>query len=91
MQVIWIKWLLFFHQRPGNNQHLGGQFNSHFGFNAALTLSTAQHMGEVSAKVRVGKNRGDAYDFMRFESNSTLKMYEKESMPEADKPCQLPG
>jgi hypothetical protein len=25
------------------------------------------------------KNRGDAYDFMRFESNSTLKMYEKES------------
>ena len=35
-----------------------------------------------------GKNRGDAYDFMRFESNSTLKMYEKESMPEADKPCR---
>jgi hypothetical protein len=34
------------------------------------------------------KNRGDAYDFMRFESNSTLKMYEKESMPEADKPCR---
>ena len=32
---------------------------------------------------------GDAYDFMRFESNSTLKMYEKESLPEAGKPCQL--
>ena len=53
MQVIWIKWLLFFHQRPGNNQHLGGQFNAHFSFNAALTLSTAQQVGEVSAKVRV--------------------------------------
>ena len=53
MQVIWIKWLLFLHQRPGNNEHLGGQFNSHFSFNAALTLSTAQHIGEVSAKVRV--------------------------------------
>ena len=38
---------------------------------------------------KLGGKERDAYDFMRFESNSTLKMYEKESMPEADKPCQL--
>ena len=36
---------------------------------------------------KLGGKERDAYDFMRFESNSTLKMYEKESMPEAGKSC----
>jgi hypothetical protein len=29
----------------------------------------------------------NAYDFMRFESNSTLKMYENEPIPQAGKSC----
>jgi len=47
----WVKGLLSLHQRPGNDQHLGGDLHPHLGADAFLPLATFQEPVVVVSEV----------------------------------------
>ena len=44
---------LFLHQSPGNNQHLGCQFQPNLGLNAFLLLPALEFLREIHHKVLI--------------------------------------